>query len=380
MKKVLIVVLGLLLIAGCAGRNPNEIEPNPLPEIDREYQPKRIWSRNVGRGIGKHFLHLQPAVTAEGVYAADHRGLVRAFSHPRGRSLWRNRTGDRISGGVYAGYGMVLYGTRDGDAVALSADDGSELWRVRLSSEVLAAPVAGAGLALFKTIDGHVVALDIDSGAEAWNFDTAVPVLILRGSARPTVVGDRVYTAFANGKVVALDIDTGMPVWERRVAEPTGRSELERLVDISNNLIVEGGGVFASSFQGQVAVLDADGGRPFWGREMSTFGFMSSSAGNLYLSDSESHVWAIDQRSGEDLWKQDALYGRELTGTAVQRGQVVVGDKRGWLHWIDGVSGHITARRKHHRSGFASAPVVRDGIVYVYGRSGRLAAYELRPR
>lgn len=264
--------------------------------------------------------------------------------------------------------------------MALSEDDGSELWRVRLSSEILAAPAANADLAIFKTLDGQVIALDLEEGTEQWRFDDPVPILVLRGAARPTIVGNRVYVAFASGKVAALDVANGVPVWERRVAEPTGRSELERLVDITNNLIVEGGGVFAASFQGQVAVLDEDNGRPYWGKELSSYGMMASRQGTLFISDATGHVWAIDQRTGNSLWKQDLLFGRQLTGAAAQGDQVVVGDKEGYLHWLDGATGHITARRRHHRKGFAAAPVAHEDVIYVFGRRGRLAAYTIEPR
>lgn len=379
MKKLLVLACSLLIIAGCSS-NPHAIEPNPLPEFDSRYKVERLWSRNVGKGIGKAYLHLSPAATHRAVYAADLEGRVMAFSHERGRRQWRTNTDDRISGGLYAGYGMVIYGTREGDAVALSEDDGSELWRVRLSSEILAAPAANADLAIFKTLDGQVIALDLEEGTEQWRFDDPVPILVLRGAARPTIVGNRVYVAFASGKVAALDVANGVPVWERRVAEPTGRSELERLVDITNNLIVEGGGVFAASFQGQVAVLDEDNGRPYWGKELSSYGMMASRQGTLFISDATGHVWAIDQRTGNSLWKQDLLFGRQLTGAAAQGDQVVVGDKEGYLHWLDGATGHITARRRHHRKGFAAAPVAHDDVIYVFGRRGRLAAYKIEPR
>lgn len=368
-----------LALAGCSS-NPNAIEPNPLPDFEREFKVDRAWSTGIGEGIDKAWLRLQPAVTHRAVYAADLEGLVEAHELERGKRLWRARTDDRISGGLYAGYGKVVYGTREGDVVALSEDDGSELWRIRLSSEVLSPAAMNASLAVVQTLDGQVVALDSETGEERWRFDNPVPILILRGAATPTIVGDRVYVAFANGKVAALDIENGIPVWERRVAEPTGRSELERLVDISNNLIVEGGGVFSATFQGSVAVLDQEAGRPYWTKDMSTSTQMASALGSLFVADSTGHVWAIDQRTGNTLWKLDLLYGRGLTGVAVQRGQVVVGDAEGYLHWIDAASGRITARTRHHRKGFAAAPVVRDDVLYVYGRRGRLAAYVLEDR
>lgn len=368
-----------LLLAACS-TNPNAIEPNPLPDFDAEYSVKKLWSRSAGKGVKKRFISLRPAVTDEGVYVADLEGKVTAYDPMKGKRQWRKKTGDQITGGLYAGFGVVIYGTRSGYAVALSEEDGSELWRHQLSSEILAPPAVNAAMAVFQVQDDQVYALDLDTGEQLWQFEDQAPSLILRGSAVPVIADNRVYVAFASGKVMALDERTGTPLWERRVAEPQGRSELERLVDINNNLIVEGGGVFASSYQGSVSVLDEESGQPYWRKDMSTFDTMDSYLGVLYVADSKGNVWAIDQRTGDSLWKQDLLYGRDLTGVAVQDGQVVVGDKKGYLHWIDGDSGHITARRRHHRKGFAAAPVSTGDVLYVYGRKGRLSAYELIPR
>lgn len=379
MKKLLLLLMASCFLAACS-TNPNAIEPNPLPDYEAEYKVKKVWSRHAGKGIKKRFISLSPAVTREGVYVADLNGKVTAYTSDKGKRLWRNNTQDQITGGLYAGHGVVMYGTREGQAVALAEEDGRELWRHQLSSEILTPPAVDAVMAVFQVQDDQVYALDLDTGEELWQFQDQAPTLILRGSAVPVISGPQVYAAFANGKIVAIDARTGIPLWERRVAEPQGRSELERLVDINNNLIVEGGGVFASSYQGSVSVLDEENGQTYWRKDMSTFGMMASYFGVLYVADSKGNVWAIDQRTGDSLWKQDLLYGRGLTGVAVHDGQVVVGDSKGYLHWIDGETGHISARRRHHRKGFSAAPVSTGDVLYVYGRKGRLSAYELIPR
>jgi len=378
-KKLLISALASLWLVGCA-TNPNAIEPTPLESFDAEYKVEKVWSKKAGKGVKKRYLTLSPGVAGEGVYVADLQGRVFAYAPENGALQWRKKTDDNITGGVYAGNGVMLYGTREGEAVALSMSSGEELWRQQLSSEILALPAVDTNMAVFQIPDGQVFALDTLTGEVLWQYEDIAPSLILRGTATPVIAAGQVFVAFASGKVAALEAATGAPIWERRVAEPVGRSELERLVDINNNLIVEGGGVFASSYQGSVTVLDERNGQQYWRKDMSTFGVMASSYGVLYLADGTGHVWAIDQRSGDSLWKQDILYGRGLTGVAVQSDQVVVGDSDGYLHWFDGVTGHITARTRHQRHGFAAAPVSHNDVLYVYGKKGRLTAYELQPK
>ncbi|MED5388711.1 MAG: outer membrane protein assembly factor BamB [Pseudomonadota bacterium] len=373
------VVLAGLMLAGCSS-NPNAIEPNDLPDFEASYKVKRVWKEGVGNGVEESQLSLRPAVTEQQVVAGDVFGEVYAISRDKGKRQWRVKTEDRIAGGFYAGYGMVLYGTREGMAVALSLDTGETLWRTRLSGEALAIPVSDGAVAVFQTQDGHVTALDVENGEPLWDYETPVPTLTLRGLAQPTLANGKAYAGFANAKLAALDLENGIPVWEQRIAEPTGRSELDRLVDVDSNLIVEGGGVFAVTFQGKVAVVDQENGRPYWDKPMSSAQIISASNGTLFVADDKAVIRAVDMRSGAVLWKQDKLYGRRLTGTAVQGGQVVVGDFEGYLHWLDVDDGSIVARKRHDRDGFAGTPVSYDDVLYVLSYDGKLAAYQLKAR
>ena len=370
------LLFAALWLGGCSS-NPNAIEPVDLERFDKEYKVKRIWRRG---GLDDQAVWLRMAISGDALYAADAAGRVYAFSTDRGKRRWRVKLDEPLSAGVGAGYGLVMVGTRQGELVALSAQDGSEQWRQPLSSELLAPPALGDGLVVAQTLDGRVTAFSVEDGTRAWQFEAVVPVLSLRGTAAPLIDGGRVYTGFASGKVVALELASGVPVWEQRVAEPTGRSELDRLVDIDGSLIVEGGAVFAATYQGKVAVLDQESGRPFWDKDISVFRSMDSAEGVLFLSDALARVWAIDQRSSSALWKQEGLYGRGSNGVVVHDDLVVTGDDEGFLHWMESVDGHFVARRRHDRDAFAGPLLARGGVLYALSADGRLAAYRLEAR
>ncbi|MCQ6261275.1 outer membrane protein assembly factor BamB [Alloalcanivorax profundimaris] len=373
------VLLCVMALAGCSS-NPNAIEPNPLPDFEKRFDVDRLWRSGAGDGVEESAVTLRPAVTAQRVFAADIHGRVYGFDREKGKRQWRAKTGDRISGGLYAGYGQVLYGTREGEAVALDAETGEELWRTPVSSEIMAEPTSNGLLAIFQTIDGHVQALDAETGEQVWDYETTVPNLTLLGGAQPVIESGRVYAGFASGKVAAIELETGAPVWERRVAEPTGRSELDRLVDVDSSLLVENGGVFTATFQGKLAVLDWENGRPYWNKDLSSHQELSSYLGSLFVSDSDGLVRAAEQRSGSFLWQQDKLYGRRLTGTVVQDGLVAVGDFEGYLHWMDADTGELVARYHHDGDPFAGTPVVYDEVLYALSADGKLAAYRLEER
>jgi outer membrane protein assembly factor BamB len=379
-RRIVVAPWLLLLCIGltACSNKPREIKPTPLTGFEREYQVNRDWHRYVGFASMRKSLRLEPAVTQQHVYVGDLTGRVRALNRENGRTLWRQRTDLRISTGIRAGYGKLLFGTRDGQAVALSAEDGTELWRTQLSGELLSRPATDGDSVIFQSQDGRIVALNAEDGVLRWSYDVTVPVLTLRGTAEPLLTGNRVYVGTASGRVVALELATGAPVWERRVAEPGGRSELDRMVDIDGNLILRNGGLFVGTFQGKLAVLDEDSGRIFWDMDMSVSQPMSEYAGILFVADEKGVVRGVDQRTGTEVWRQDALLARRLTGTAVHQGLVVVGDRAGYLHWLDPQTGRFVARRRHDPDGFAATPLIFDDVLYAVSGDGEVAAYRLK--
>ncbi|PKM22767.1 MAG: outer membrane protein assembly factor BamB [Gammaproteobacteria bacterium HGW-Gammaproteobacteria-14] len=373
------VLLLLAALTACSNK-PNVVKPTELASFDSSFSVQRVWHRHAGFGSMRAALELRPAVTESAVFVVDLNGRLQALNPRNGRLLWRRETGQRISSPVTASDGLLLLGTRDGEALALSMEDGAERWRTQLSGEVLSAPATDGDVAIFQSQDGRVVALNLADGTEYWSFEVTVPPLTLRGTSAPLIDGRKVFAGFASGRVVALELSSGVPLWERRVAEPTGRSELDRLVDIDANLILDNGGLFVSSFQGKLAVLDEDSGRIYWDRDMSTANRVASAVGLMYLADDDGVVWAIDQRSGNPVWQQEGLRARQLTGVALHEGQVVVGDRAGYLHWLDPDSGAFVARRRHDPDGFAATPIVSGETLYAVSGDGEITAYRLKAR
>jgi outer membrane protein assembly factor BamB len=83
----------------------------------------------------------------------------------------------------------------------------------------------------------------------------------------------------------------------------------------------------------------------------------------------------LDRRNGSTIWKVDQLTNRGLTRPAFYGGLVVVGDKEGYLHWIDTDSGQFVARQKIQKKGFAAAPLTVGTTLYVLTQKGELVAY-----
>lgn len=355
-----------------------EAPPEPLVEFEPEFEPKVLWRENTGDGATSPYAELSPWVQNGHIFTVDGSGDVRGYQAANGRSIWRKKLKVTVATGVGGGVGgKVLVGTQQGEVIALDDTNGEILWRQRLSSEVLAPPKANESVVVVRTADGRVTGLSASEGTVLWNYQRSVPLLSLRGVSAPEIVGDRALAGYDNGKLVALSLADGKVIWEKSVAVPRGRTELERLVDIDADLKVEDSTVYAAAYQGNLAALDIVTGNLLWEREISTkAGFDVTVGEAVYLTDEDSYIWAIQDGSGDSLWRQTRLLRRDVTAPAVVGDYIVVGDLEGYLHWIARSDGRFVARQEITDEPIVSQPVFADGILYVMSSDGRLTAIE----
>jgi outer membrane protein assembly factor BamB len=267
-----------------------------------------------------------------------------------------------------------MIGTSDGEVVALDAADGEERWRTRVSSEVLSVPKASRGVVVVHTIDGKLFALKAENGEQLWIYDRSIPVLTLHGSSSPVIHGPAVFCGFSNGRLVAFELESGRLIWEATVSVPRGRSELERMVDIDGDPLVLGGLVFVATFQGDLAAIVEQSGEVVWRRKLSSHAGLGGDFQQLYVTDEEDHIWAIDPRNGAALWKQEKMFGRKLTAPIPMGNYVLVGDYQGYVHVLSPEDGALIGRIRVGDDPISTPPYVEGGVAYILGDGGDLAA------
>jgi len=378
-----LLLAAVLLLSGCSwlDRLDKKDLPQPaeLTRFDDEVRLRQIWNVSVGDGQGDKFNRLRPYYFDGKVFAASNDGVVLAVDAESGRTLWRARSDYQITGGVGYGNGIVLVGTENSEVVAFSEEDGAELWVAKVSSEVLAAPVTNGRYVVVQSVDGNVTALDASTGAQRWTYENSVPALSLRGTSAPLLVENFVIAAMANGTVLSLAIDNGTLRWEERVSIPTGRSEIDRLIDIDGDLVLNDAGlVLAPSYQGYFAAIDAVTGQTRWRSQESAYVGASFGFGNLYLVDDGDLVKAY--RAGQDtsVWETDALIRRQLSAPLGFSNFVAVADFEGYVHLLSQVDGRLVGRARVDRKGVRARMVNQGNTIYVLGNSGKLAALSVQ--
>jgi outer membrane protein assembly factor BamB len=381
--RAIIVLCAALALSACSSiwetDKEKQRKPAELPDLTNKIQIHTLWEKSIGEVTEDPGTNLRLAFSGTTLFSADADGVVIAHNGLTGREIWERETDLPLSAGPGVGDGLVVLGTRDGELLALNEKDGSERWRVRLTSEVLASPNADRGVVVAYTTDGRLHGLSGVDGRTIWVYDRPTPILTLHGSSSPVVDEGRVICGFANGKLAAINIITGEPLWEVSVSLPTGRSDLERIVDIDGDPVVKAGVVFAATYQGDVAAIAADSGGVFWRKQLSSYAGLDVNWRQVYVSDDEDRVWAIDPRSGSPVWKNNSLANRRITGPAVFGDYLLVGDLEGYVHWLSQEDGQVLARVEVGDEPITARPLVRGKVAFVLGRDGDLAALTLDP-
>lgn len=370
----------LPLVLGACSTKDDLLKPSPLPDFDRSADIRTLWRGSAGDGKPVSGARLAPAVTGTLVYTLDGKGRVTALDRRNGKRLWRRDTGLPFSAGPVAAFNRLFAGTREGELVALSGDDGTLLWRVPVSGEVLAPPVVAGDLVIVKNGGGRLVAVERESGVVRWTWDSGAPALALRASSRPVVVADAVLAGLPGGMLVAVAREDGQLLWERRVAEPEGTSELDRLVDVAGDFVLQGDRLYVAAWQGRLVSVDLRNGQFGWQQAFSTHRDLALADDTVYAIDADSRLVAWRGSDGVALWRVEPFLGRQLTGVAVVGDYLVAGDYKGYLHVIDRRDGKVAARKRLSRGAIAVTPVVDENVVFVQGRSGKIAAFQVVPR
>jgi outer membrane protein assembly factor BamB len=374
---VLLVPL-MLPLGACGlfggGKDTSE-PPAELTAFEQTLRVRKIWSSKVGGSAERLRLGLRPASDGARIYAGAHDGQVVAFDAESGRKLWSVKTRLPLAAGPGVGNGLVAFGTTDGDLVALDAESGAERWRQAVGSEVLAAPAVAPNVIIMRSVDGRLRGFSSLDGSTLWTIEQNLPALTLRGNTAPRVAGATVISGFNNGRVGAYEVGSGDVVWELAIANPTGRSELERLVDVSTGLQVVGNDVYVVGYQGRAVGIDLNTGLVLWQQDMSSYAGLGADFNNVYVTNDVGAVIALDRRAGTPVWRQEALRLRDVTAPARFGNALVVGDFEGYLHWLDPSDGRFLARQRAGSDRITSAPLVVGQNVFVQADDGTVAAF-----
>ena len=373
----------LLFVSACAD-DDNLDQPEELVPFYSDYYLDVSWHKSSGAGVEEQYVFLYPLILREVAVTSSRDGEINIISLQTGEYEESIELDTVISAGVGGDEDVWLLATRDAHVIAVDAKSRSERWRTRVPSEVLARPALYKDTVIVRTIDGKILSLDVNSGKIRWQYQRAIPDLTLRGTSEPVIARGKIFVGLEDGRLIAISPDNGEVIWDVALSVPTGRSEIQRLVDIDGDTELYGRVLYAASFQGRVAAIDVDRGQFLWARDFSTHTGVILDEKVLYSSDDQGHIWALDRLNGATIWKQEKLAHRKLTRPTIIGDYIAVGDFEGYVHLMSRYDGHFVARYQLGQfddlgwdlgTGIIVPPIVfrddrlvvvtRGGIVYV---------------
>jgi outer membrane protein assembly factor BamB len=338
-------ILASLLVA-CSGDKDNSEPPALLTTIEDPLSLEVNWKVDTRASSNSAAFRLRPLLVENRIFSIDTSGSIRSIDAGTGKQFWKFDSGLSAITGLGGNENIIIATSSDGDVVAYSpGEEGLELvWKTVINSEVRATPVVAGDQVFVRSVDGKLRSLAVNDGSQQWMVSRRVPVLSLTGNSEPLVVGELVFAGFDDGKLVAFDRKDGQIAWETTVSPASGRTEVERLVDLDGRFVFQDGIIFISSFRGKLAAIQAVSGDLIWSREFSSYQPIEIDQNAIYLSADDSHIWAIDKRTGTAFWKQEVLHARKITAPSLIDGKLVVGDFDGYLHWFSRDDGKLLGR------------------------------------
>lgn len=365
----------VLVLAACSSTKDARHVPTPLTEFKPVLDVQQVWTASVGKG-GRYSF--SPVAVGDAVYVAGANGSVEKIDAKTGQQVWRTKIGSDLSAGVGSDGNLTAVGALKGGVFVLGPD-GKQLWKATVQGEIFSPPLVGNGLVIVRTIDGQVIAFAAQTGEQKWTYRNRAVPLNLRVSAGMTFAGDAaVLAGFPGGGLVALNLQTGEPFWQTPVSFPKGVTEVERINDVTGAPTLVGAETCAVTFQGQLGCFDANSGRPLWEKPFSSRSGVAQDDTVVVGGDDWSVVSAYDVATGKALWRNDKLKSRDVGVPYLLGRAVVLGDYKGFVHFLSRDDGTFVARMKTDGSAIAAAPVLAGNTLVVLTQDG--GVYGFRPR
>lgn len=337
-----------------------------------------LWDYSVGSKYSDPDSHVAPWIDRDHVLLAANDGEVVALNASTGTRIWEASVEGTILAGVAADDHRVYVGTWEQEVFALNRETGAQAWKQTVPSEVLGLKALPDGYLAVRSNDGRLSVLNTEDGTLLWSHVHSSPSLTLRGAGEPAAQEDRLIAGFDDGRLIAFDSESGLQHWEVRLAIPTGRTELERVVDVDGPVRLVEGVAYAAALSNQVGAVETVEGNLLWAKEIKALHAPGVDEVAVYVTDLQSTLWSLNRKDGGVYWEQDELAYRGLSAPAPTGLHVIAVDFEGYLHWFQITDGEIVARHKVDGP-LQAPPQVRLDRIYLLHLNGQFAAYQFVP-
>ncbi|MCP4431348.1 MAG: outer membrane protein assembly factor BamB [Gammaproteobacteria bacterium] len=364
-----------VLLTGCSSKD-NSDPPALLTKLENPIPLKVLWETDTDAAANNASFNLRPLLVDNQILTVDIVGNIVSLDATSGRKNWDYETQLSAITGLAGNLKVIVVSSSDGDLVAYDRQEqGLESrWSIRLSGEIRSIPAIDGDQIFVRTTAGKLSTISLIDGSVQWTVSRRIPALSLTGNSSPIIDEDRIIVGFDDGKLAAFDRNNGQTIWERVISHASGRTEIQRLVDIDGDFLLKDGIIYVSTYQGQLSALQSIDGNVLWTRKFSSYQSIVADDDALYISGDMSHLWSIDRRTGSAFWKQEKLHARKITAPQMIDSKVVVADLEGYVHWLNKTDGTLLGRVQVSDSRVIAQPTRWQNSIIVYDSNGHLSS------
>jgi len=267
---------------------PRDLEPWYAQKLTSkpQYEPDKAAGRDNAYGLPLDYPFLKFDVNRD---------------YPQVQEIWRTQDdGDIGCGAVKAGK-YVLYANEAGVVKALDAATGREIWRFATEGKVFSTPAVWRKSVVIGSTDGYIYCLSLKKGKLRWRYRCEKSVL-----ASPAIHRGIAFVGSSDNIFRALKVRSGKLLWAREGIK--GFVECRPYVDDEQ--------VVFGDWANTLYSLSPKNGEVQWTWKTKGSRMFSPAAvypvkadGKIFVVTPERKTYALDARSGEQLWVSSG--GRE---------------------------------------------------------------------
>lgn len=331
---------------------------------------KTLW-----RASCKGSLKGTPTVYAETVYVGGTDGRLYAFDRKNGKLRWSFKTGGEVICRPTVNESGVYFGS--GDCTMYCVDHNGNLrWSFKTKRSVYSSPELSDNILVFGSNDPALYALDADTGKQIWmNIDPKYTI-----ESTPFIYNGTVYFGAWDKYLYAVNLLDGKLKWKnitQGVAIRNGSAEKYYSPGDCGPLCA-GSSVFVADRNSMLSIHDAADGHITKSIGRCSSVGLSEDQKNIYLRRSGGELTKIDD-SGNVIWSVKGVGADSLPVAPIESGGIVytvsqagrltaLSSADGSLQWEYQVTPGLYM--------FSSVAVV-NGVVYISGMDGKLAAIQM---
>jgi outer membrane protein assembly factor BamB len=315
-------------------------------------------------------ITIPPTIGGGQVFVASDIGsahFLRAIDAATGAPIWqykRTNPPECMCSQASIISGNLLFAQSDGHSLYAFAPHGAapsqRLWQFPGNGAALTSPVVADGRVVFGSGDHNVYALDAKTGAIKWTASTGYIF-----TANPLVANGVVIIGDQGGNIDGIDLQTGKSLW----------SFTAGAIDVAATS--KAGIAYLASEDRSVYALNIKSGQQLWQYSMDDYAeFSPIVAGNLIiLANRAGELLGLDAQTGKLAWRTE-LGGTPFSQPIFWRAQnaVVLKIDDHQIGALDATSGKI--RWLYITKAIVTAPVPDDNSVTLATSAGDVVALQ----